>query len=75
MLLEYIKILLISNVKIFLNKNKTRLQLINRIAAKLNVKKILFATTCTKLTIELLNNVAIGKGAHLSQEMVNNPLI
>ena len=49
---------------------RLRLQLISRIAKQLNIKKILFATTCTKLTIELLNNVAIGKGAHLSQEMV-----
>ena len=47
-----------------------RMQLINRIAKQLGIKKILFATTCTKLTIELLNNVAIGKGAHISQEMV-----
>ena len=47
-----------------------RLQLINRIASSLNVKKILFAITCTKLTIDLLNNVAIGKGAHVSSEMV-----
>lgn len=25
--------------------------------------------SCTKLTVELLNNVAIGKGAHISSEM------
>ena len=49
---------------------RMRMQLINRIAKQLGIKKILFATTCTKLTIELLNNVAIGKGAHISQEMV-----
>ena len=47
-----------------------RLQLINQIAKKLSIKKIIFATSCTKLTMELLNNVAIGKGAHISQEMV-----
>ena len=39
-------------------------------ALKLGIKKIIFAQTCTKLTIELLSNVAIGKGAHISSEMV-----
>lgn len=29
----------------------------------------MFALSCTKLTVELLNNVSIGKGAHISSEM------
>jgi len=51
--------------KAFIN----RTQLINRIAKSLNIKKIIFALSCTKLTVELLNNVSIGKGAHISTEM------
>lgn len=45
-------------------------QLINKIAKKLGIQKVVFANTCTKLTIELLSNVAIGKGAHISGESV-----
>ncbi len=46
------------------------MDLINRIAANLGTRKIIFASNCTKLTIDMLSNVAIGKGAHLSMEMV-----
>lgn len=46
------------------------MDLINRIAAKLGTKKVIFASNCTKLTIDMLSNVALGKGAHLSMEMV-----
>ena len=53
------------DVKIF------KLQIINSVANDLNIKKIIFPLTCTKLTIDLLTNVAIGKGAHLSSEMVS----
>ncbi len=49
---------------------RLRLQLINRLAKQVSIKKVAFAQTCTKLTIELLSNVAIGKGAHISTESV-----
>jgi len=46
------------------------MDLINRIATKLGTKKVILASNCTKLTIDMLSNVALGKGAHLSMEMV-----
>lgn len=39
-------------------------------AKRLKISKIMLATNCTKLTIDLLNNVSIGKGAHVSWETV-----
>ncbi len=47
-----------------------RLKLINKIAHSLNITKCLFAYSQTKLTVELLSNIAIGKGAHVSSEAV-----
>lgn len=47
-----------------------RVKLINRIAHSLNIKKIIFAMSCTKLTVELLTNISIGKGAHAASEAV-----
>ena len=44
--------------------------LVNEIAVKLSIKKIVLAIDCTKLTIQLLSNVAQGKAAHLSSELV-----
>lgn len=46
------------------------MQLINRASKELNINKIIFPTSCTKLTVDMLTNVALGKGAHLSTEMV-----
>lgn len=48
-----------------------RNQLINRVAKELNIIKILFPISCTKLTVDMLTNFAIGKGAHQATEMVN----
>jgi hypothetical protein len=36
--------------------------LINEIGVKMGVKKLVLAIDCTKLTIQLLSNVANGKG-------------
>lgn len=44
--------------------------LITEIGEKLNLKKIILAVNCTKLTTQLLSNVAQGKAAHLSTELV-----
>ena len=44
--------------------------LINEIAVNLGFKKVILAVDCTKLTIQLLSNVAQGKAAHLSSELV-----
>jgi hypothetical protein len=48
-----------------------RVKLINRIAHCLTIKKIIFAMSCTKLTVELLTNISIGKGAHAASEAVS----
>ena len=48
---------------------RLRLLLINKIAKELGFRKILFALSCSKLTIDLLSNVAMGKGAHIAQEV------
>jgi hypothetical protein len=40
-----------------------------RICASLNIDKIILATNCTKLTIEILSNVSLGKAAHLHTEV------
>lgn len=48
---------------------RLRMKLINKIAKKLAINKILFSLNCSKLTVDLLSNVAMGKGAHISAEM------
>ena len=48
--------------------DESRTKLINRIGKELKISKVLFSMNCTKLTVELLSNVAIGKGAHISLE-------
>ncbi|RNA35941.1 cytoplasmic tRNA 2-thiolation 2, partial [Brachionus plicatilis] len=44
-------------------------QLIERVAKKLNIIKVIFPISCTKLTVDMLTNFAIGKGAHQATEM------
>lgn len=48
---------------------RLRTLLINKICKDLGFEKVLFALSCSKLTIDLLSNVAMGKGAHIAQEM------
>lgn len=48
---------------------RMRMKLINHIAKEIRIKKIVFALSCSKLTVDLLSNVAMGKGAHISAEM------
>jgi hypothetical protein len=57
-------------LRLFIEISVNRSVLINEIAIKLGVKKVILAIDCTKLTIQLLSNVAQGKAAHLSSEMV-----
>ncbi|CAF0936675.1 unnamed protein product [Brachionus calyciflorus] len=59
---------------------RLKTQLINRIAIELKIKKIIFPVSCTNLTIDMLTNVALGKGAHLSietslEEKLSNGLV
>lgn len=48
---------------------RMRSKLISKITTKLGIEKIIFALNCSKLTIDLLSNVAMGKGAHIATEM------
>ncbi len=49
---------------------RLRAKLINRISNELGIKKVLFGLNQSKLAVELLSNVAMGKGAHIATEMV-----
>ena len=49
---------------------RLRAKLINKIATELGIKKVLFGLNQSKLAVELLSNVAMGKGAHIATEMV-----
>ena len=47
-----------------------RTQLISKIATEIKINKVILGLNCSKLTVDLLSNVAMGKGAHISSEMV-----
>jgi len=49
---------------------RLRAKLINKVATELGIKKVLFGLNQSKLAVELLSNVAMGKGAHIATEMV-----
>ena len=44
--------------------------MIEKLAKVIHVKKVLLSIDCTKITAEVLNGLAIGKGAHVSLEAV-----
>lgn len=48
---------------------RLRIQLISKIATEIKIIKVILGLNCSKLTVDLLSNVAMGKGAHISSEM------